>query len=279
MKANYRLWNKYPYAGESEPPKNPEEPLAGSWPLYYFKRSKHFFTTLQGKKIVLAIENPNKINWEEELKVVKNTLQIIDPHQIEVAKYWGTGVATKQWTPIIDRLIDTYGVSAPRAARILAVVQAGFNDAFIIAWKLKFKWRVARPDQYDDHLATIVCTPRHPAYPSGHAVMSGTAEVILSYFFPGEKERLQELAEENAISRLYAGVHFPSDNTEGLRLGRQLGHIVTQTLKKQKNVKNQPVDIPYKINEHADLMPPPYRQAIPYNFDTKCQSLIIPTYY
>ena len=30
MRANYPLWSQLPYAGETEPPKNPETPLAGS---------------------------------------------------------------------------------------------------------------------------------------------------------------------------------------------------------------------------------------------------------
>lgn len=279
MKANYPLWTKLPYAGEDKPPKNSEEPLAGSWTLFYLKRGNRGFTTRGGTPVKLNIKNPNTVDWNEELKVVQNTLKKINRRQIQIAKYWGTGVATKQWTPIIDRLIDAYGASAPRAARILATVQAGINDAYIIAWYLKFKWLVARPNQQDHNLATFLCTPRHPTYPSGHATISGTASTMLSYFFPSEKQRLTELAEENALSRLYAGVHFPIDNSEGLKLGRQIGRIAVNVLRKQKNSKNQPIDLPYEENLNADLQPPPYEQAIPFNFDQKCESLVIPTFY
>lgn len=85
--------------------------------------------------------------------------------------------------------------------------------------------------------------------------MACCAEIILGYFFPPEKPRLQELAEECAeecaVSRLYAGVHFPVDNDEGLRLGRQIGHLAVYVLK-----------------------PPPYKQAIPFKFSQKCQSKV-----
>lgn len=280
MKITYQRWSRLPYAGEKEPPTNPEEPLAGSWKLFFLKRdAKGNFLTPNKKLLKLNIKNPNTIDWNNQLKAVLQTLNAIDYNQIEIARYWGTGVATKQWTPIIDILIDTYGVSAPRAARILASIQASLNDTFVVVWNLKFKWDVARPNQLDHDLATITCTPRHPTYPSGHATVAGCASTILTYFFPAESERLEELAQECAISRLYGGVHFPIDNNEGLQLGRQLGHIIVNNLKRQKNSKGQPIDIPYTTNKNAQLIPPPYQQAIPFNFDMRCTSKIRDVWY
>ncbi|PTX59058.1 PAP2 superfamily protein [Melghirimyces profundicolus] len=183
-------------------------------------------------------------------------------------------MATKQWTPIIDRLIDTYGFSPPRAARVLAATQAAINDAFVVVWYLKYLWDVARPNQLDRSLATILCTPRFPAYLSGHAVMAATAAGVLSHFFPPESKRLHELARECAISRLYAGVHFPVDNNQGLRLGRQIGNIAVNILRKQRNSAGKRIDGLNLEDRNADLIPPPYRQAIPFNFDESCQSLV-----
>lgn len=139
MKANYSLWTELPYAGETKPPNNPEAPLAGSWKLFFLKRKKGSFFTPKNEPIRLEITNPNRVDWNKQLEIVQETLNNVTPYQIQQAKYWGTGVATKQWTPIIDRLIDTYGVSAPRAARILAALQSGVNDAYVVAWYLKFK--------------------------------------------------------------------------------------------------------------------------------------------
>jgi hypothetical protein len=34
------------------------------------------------------------------------------------------------------------------------------------------------------------------------------------------------MADEAAISRLYAGIHFPSDNNQGIATGRQIGQRV-----------------------------------------------------
>jgi hypothetical protein len=280
MEEPYLYWNEIPYAGEDTPPANAEEPLANSWNMFFFRLGRNGqLITRDGKSHYLNIRNPKTINWEKQLRIVHQTLEHLTPSQINIAHYWGTGVATKQWTPIIDRLIDTYGVSAARAARILACTQAAINDAFVMTWYYKYKWLVARPNQLDPHLETIVCTPRHPSYPSGHAAVAGCAEVMLSYFFPGEKHHLRKLAEECADSRLYAGVHFPIDNTEGLAIGRQMGELAIQQLKSQHNSDRAPIDTPYTKNLRAHLTPPPYpyEQAIPYEFNSHCQSKLAGT--
>lgn len=209
-----------------------------------------------------------------ELPIVQRTLRNLTREQKAIATYWGTGVATKQWTPIADQLIDAYGVEAPRGARILAALHAGLNDAFVVTWFYKFKWLVARPNQLDDELATFLCTPRHPTYPSGHAAVAGAAAVILSYYFPAERRQLQQLAEEAAQSRLYAGVHFPIDNEQGLRLGSQVGELVTRQLQRNRDTENRSIDTPYRNSLNVKLTPPPYEQVIPFQFDDSCDSLV-----
>lgn len=259
-----KKWSQLPYGGELALPIG-IDPTAGSWPLYYLKRTRRGeFTTLDGKTIRFAIKHPEKIDFCRELSIVRHTLDNLTHQQRKIAEYWGDGPATKQWTPIIDRLLDTYNLSPVQAARVLAVVQAGISDAFVITWYYKYLWEVPRPNQLDNKLLTAICTPKFPAYPSGHSVISGVAEIILSYFFPTEAEHLRKLAEENSISRLYGGVHFPSDLSEGLRLGRQVGKLVVDILKGQLDSNKNTIDIPTTLNLNADLNPPPYHQVIPY---------------
>ncbi|EXI66585.1 MAG: PAP2 superfamily protein [Candidatus Accumulibacter adjunctus] len=51
---------------------------------------------------------------------------------------------------------------------------------------------------------------------------------VLAAFFPERAGELQEWAAEAAMSRLYGGIHFRSDNSEGLRLGRAVGRRVVE---------------------------------------------------
>ncbi|CDQ18632.1 vanadium-dependent haloperoxidase [Halobacillus karajensis] len=273
----YPHWTDLPYAGEQRPPQMNEgvEFESGKWKTYFIKHSqRHGFKKLDGRPIRLAIKDPQSIDWNRELQLVKKAQTNLTAEQKKMAVYWGEGPPSKQWTPIVDRLIDTYHVEAPRAARILGAVFSGMNDAFVVCWSLKYKWLVPRPNQLDPNFSTVICTPKHPSYPSGHATISGAAEAILSYFFPAERRKIKELAEENAISRLYAGVHYPVDNDEGLRLGRQIGRIVVDELKKD-HVNGHTLDQPLIEYRNANVYPEDYSQAIPFRFEHQCNSLLL----
>jgi hypothetical protein len=51
---------------------------------------------------------------------------------------------------------------------------------------------------------------------------------VLSYLFPDQADTFRAMAEEAAISRLYGGIHFPSDNNNGLQVGREVGRRVIE---------------------------------------------------
>lgn len=274
-----RKWSELSYAGVERVPPS-ENPTTGTWPTYYIgKNDDGKFTDVFGNAISFKIRQPDSsIDFEgEQLEIVKHTLNNLTERQKRIAKYWGTGPATKQWTPIIDILIDTYNITSSRAARILAATQGAMNDTFVVAWNFKYLYKIARPNQFDQELATYLCTPLYPSYPSSHAAVAGCAQVVLSYFFESESERLKELAEECAVSRLYAGVNFPIDNKQGLRLGRQLGEIIVSTLDMQFDGDGSHIDYPITEDKHAPLPPPPYDQVIPFNGEIKCDSKTIPS--
>ncbi|MBT2680564.1 vanadium-dependent haloperoxidase [Bacillus sp. ISL-35] len=275
MRYSYLKWSEVPYAGEESPPRDPVTPLAGRWPLFFLKRDEEgYFSDPFGQRLRLPIRHPRLIHFEKELKVVQRTLENLTPTQEKIAIYYGTGVPTKQWTPVADRLIDTYNVTPTQAARIQAVLHGAINDTMVVVWDLKYEWNVARPNQYDQELETVLCTPRFPTYPSGHAAVSGCAEVILSYYFPAEKKKLERIAEEDAISRLLAGVHFPSDNSEGIELGRAIGHQIIKLLKREQDHDMRAIDQQYREDFDADIFAIDFEQFIPFDFSAECTSLI-----
>lgn len=51
-----------------------------------------------------------------------------------------------------------------------------------------------------------------PSYPAGHAYQAYLLSSILCKRFPEKKEAIVQAAERLAASRIYAGVHYPSDN-------------------------------------------------------------------
>jgi decaprenylphosphoryl-5-phosphoribose phosphatase len=95
--------------------------------------------------------------------------------------------------------------------RAAAVVAASFlaNQA------IKLVVRRPRPDP--PGLPPLVHTMSNRSYPSAHATTSATAAVALSRVLP--KPPLYAVATALALSRLYLGVHYPSDVLAGAALG------------------------------------------------------------
>jgi PAP2 superfamily len=233
MNRNYLRWSQHTYPGEQYPPMNAVTPEAGSWPMFFVARRGEEFLDPFRQIIKWKIKNPNTIDWERELFILKQTLQNLTPQQIRIAQSWGTGEVSKRVIPIIYNMMEAYELASTKAARFLGFYHAAINDAFVLTWHFKYLWDVARPCQYDPSLKPVLFTPRFPGYPSAHAAMAGCSEAILSYYFPQERYRINQMMEECAMSRLYAGVHFKVDNDEGLSVGRQLGGIVVNLIKSQ----------------------------------------------
>ena len=100
-------------------------------------------------------------------------------------------------------------------------------DTFIAIWDAKYHYWTMRPvtaakKLLGIDLKPVLLTPPFPSYPSGHAGFSACAARILSHYFPKEAEKLDAMANEAAMSRLYGGIHFRFDDTDGLALGRRV---------------------------------------------------------
>ena len=78
-----------------------------------------------------------------------------------------------------------------------------------------------RPPQANTAIVTVFATPQHPSYPSAHSCFSGSLSGVLIAAFPSERARLEAVAQEASLSRLYAGIHYRFDMEAGLALGRR----------------------------------------------------------
>ena len=85
--------------------------------------------------------------------------------------------------------------------------------SFFANQAVKFVARRPRPDL--PGLPPLVHTMSDRSYPSAHATTSTAAAVALSDLLPG----VQVVASALALSRLYLGVHYPSDTLAGAALG------------------------------------------------------------
>lgn len=90
------------------------------------------------------------------------------------------------------------------------------KDIVPLLYKLKFNYQRVRPKQLAGYfnLDLFPFNSRSadtPSYPSGHAYQSFIYAEVLGNKYPLFYQPLKQLAEEIAASRLYMGLHYPSD--------------------------------------------------------------------
>src|SRR3954454_23152535 len=104
---------------------------------------------------------------------------------------------------------------SPEHRRTFGRAAALVFGSFFANQAVKFVARRPRPAIPD--LPPLVHTASNRSYPSAHATTSAAAAVGLSRVLP--KPPLYAVASSLALSRLYLGVHYPSDTLAGAALG------------------------------------------------------------
>jgi undecaprenyl-diphosphatase len=106
-----------------------------------------------------------------------------------------------------------------RRPDLLVLVLAADGAADLLAYAVK---RVVATDRPPVRYATpepLVDVPRDHSFPSGHAATSFACATILAFAFPRLAAPLYLLAAAITFSRVYVGVHYPSDVVGGALLG------------------------------------------------------------
>jgi len=96
-------------------------------------------------------------------------------------------------------------------------------SADLIAFGLKAATDRARPFETIPQADPLLGATVGQSMPSGHAATSFAGAVILSYFLPRSAPYVFLLATAIAFSRIYVGVHYPSDVVAGAALGAAVG--------------------------------------------------------
>jgi membrane-associated phospholipid phosphatase len=182
-----------------------------------------------------------------------------------IAEFWSDDVLGFTFSPAVRVWAIATQVEAQQNSTletaILAAVKSGIavNDAAVACWYSKYYYNVERPVTYINKIINpnwnvlaltstgfLPGTPPFPAYPSGHSTMGAAGFAGLAQVFgenltitdrchenrtdfngkPRTYNSFSELAQEDALSRIYLGVHWRMDCEEGVRLGFQVARKV-----------------------------------------------------
>jgi hypothetical protein len=160
--------------------------------------------------------------FQAALEDVRRVARERTPEQTKIAQKWNNADPWAMWNETASAAIQRRHLSDVDAARVLAVLNVAASDAIVACFDAKYHYWTIRPSQEDTALvlADSVGLPNFPSFPSGHACSAGAFDAVLGHYFPQDRAEFTRIAEEQAMSRLYGGIHYRFDNDGGLALGR-----------------------------------------------------------
>jgi membrane-associated phospholipid phosphatase len=201
--------------------------------------------------------------------------------QTQIALFWADGAGTVtppgHWNEIARTAARQRGTTLAENARLFALLNMSLSDAGVLCWVIKFTYGFWRPitaiHRADDpSWEPLIETPPFPAYTSGHSTFSGAAATLLANFFgadgvrftsasdgvPGVTRQFDSFwaaAEEAGMSRIYGGIHWQFDNTEGLAMGKGVGSYIYRHYLQPRPASAVSAAPPIVIESHFGPLP------------------------
>jgi hypothetical protein len=206
-------------------------------------------------------------NETREIGSVQSSIRTAD--QTQAARFWAMS-GVHGWNRGLSQLVASSKASLLEHARCRALLNMALADSFIAAWDAKYYFNFWRPvtairngdrtgnanTPADPGWLPLIETPLHPEYPSGHSANLGAAITVLEPFVktigsrpfvvtseesPGVVRRfatIQEMGDEIANARVWAGIHFRSACIAGNELGRNIGRYALENYLKPIQGRN-----------------------------------------
>ena len=188
------------------------------------------------------------------------------PEQTAIARLWagigasGSGTATNYlsvWNAIVRDVARERQLSLVETARVFALVNVSVHDGLQTSQTSKFVYGLWRPvtaiQQGDPFSGTtpdvtwtpLLTTPPYPSYAGNMATIGASAARALQLAFdsndvpvtatwkqsagpdvPADFAGFWQVAEQQAESRIYAGIHYRFDNLAGQQIGKSAAEFV-----------------------------------------------------
>jgi hypothetical protein len=181
--------------------------------------------------------------------------------QSEIARFWYES-SSPGWNRIARNVSGDQGLDLWANARLFALLNFALADGYVSSYDAKYFYNFWRPvtairaGDLDGNPHTIgdptwssfLITPPIPDNSSGHSIAGAAVAEVLARFFGNDHiaftttsglpfagitrsfSNFSDAAQENADSRVYAGIHFRSACEDGLHQGEKVGKYVFANL-------------------------------------------------
>ena len=203
------------------------------------------------------------MNYHEVLEIGSHTSSVRTEDQSNYTKFWYE-FSEAGWNRVAREAVKNKSLDLFETARLFALVNMALADSYIAGWDAKMYYNFWRPytairnaavDGNDHTIPVEDWEPAEPTppvqdYPSTHSALGNAAATVLARILgdatpftmtsftavPAGTTRsfksFSEAANENAESRIMAGIHFRFSCKAGQDLGNNIGHwVVDQKLK------------------------------------------------
>ena len=128
---------------------------------------------------------------------------------------------------LVPYIQDLFVSNGADRTYVTELSHAVVNDIIPLITKMKFKHQRPRPYQLA-HYYEFKFFPRFsyftssPSYPSGHTTIAAVLCEVLGNQYPESYQVMLDFIKEVKESRLYLGVHYPSDNDIAMKISQMI---------------------------------------------------------
>jgi undecaprenyl-diphosphatase len=174
---------------------------------------------------------PNAWREAQELQQVRtlNAAANANPQAVHFTEYLADHGGFDIWMDMAKQYRHTAGFV--RGWVGTGLMLAAMGSTTLRTQLAKHGYDRLRPYQVDPSIHPIGKLPKDAGYPSGHSSSAYAAATVLSSLWPARAQEFGWWARQTALSRVHAGVHFPSDVAMGAQVGIRAGLAATSILR------------------------------------------------
>ncbi len=120
--------------------------------------------------------------------------------------------------------------------KLALLLTVGIIVGALFTYPVKFLLDRARPYEQITSTRLLTASESDPSFPSGHAELCFLAATVVSRFHPEYSRFLYAFSFIVALSRIYVGVHFPTDAIGGVIIGVLIGRLMIVVAQRKKDI-------------------------------------------